>query len=71
MITGPRATELANAVRTVAAAHLAAGAPEVSELDRAWQQLVDALDHVELQDTTGAIEDYVRQSLDAIREVST
>ncbi len=70
MITGPHATELAAAVRTVAAAHQAVGAPELPELDRAWQRLVHVLDRQGPQDTTRAIEDYVRESLDAIREVS-
>ena len=70
MITGPHATELAAAVRTVAAAHQAVGAPELPELDRAWQRLVDVLNHQELHDTTRAIEDYVKESLDAIRQVS-
>ena len=70
MITGPHATELANAVRTVAAAHLAAGAPELPELDQAWQQLVDVLDHGELTEATAAIEDYVEKSLGAIRRAA-
>lgn len=70
MVTGANAVELANAVRTVAAAHAQAGRPELAELDRAWQRVLEVLDQPGVTDemAAAAIEDYVTDSLDAIDE---
>jgi hypothetical protein len=70
IVTGANAVELANAVRTVAAAHAQAGAPQLAELDRAWERVLDVLDQPGVTEELAAvaIEDYVTDSLDAIEE---